>query len=125
MNPYDTAYSLAKALKNSQEYTSYCQVRDKLKGNEQALKMFKDMRQKEMELGRKQMIGQELTEKEREQFQSLRDLAMIHSVIKEYLQQEERLHVLMMDIQRIIGDALDIGIEEDDEEDEKDEGVSV
>lgn len=123
MNAYDSAYALAKALKNSQEHTSYCQVRDKLKSNEKALEMFKDMRQKEMELGRKQMAGQELTEAERDQFQNLRDMAMIHSVIKDYLQKEERLHVLMMDIQRIIGDALDIGLYEEGEE--EDEGDSL
>lgn len=114
MNAYDKAHELAKILKRSVEYTQYCQVRDKLKENEKALRMFQDMRKKEMELGQKQMLGQEIPEEELEQFQKQREVATLHSVIKDFLAKEERLHIFMMDIQKIIGEALDIGI--DDEE---------
>lgn len=114
MNPHDKAYSLAKALKESSEYKAYCQARDTLKSKKEVLNMFLDLRKKEMQLGQKQMMGQEITAEEKEQYQKMRELTAIHSLIREYLEKEERVHVLLMDVQKIIGEAVDIGINEDE-----------
>lgn len=116
MNPHDQAYSLAKALKESSEYKAYCQIREKINADEGVRNMFLDLRKKEMELGQKQMMGQEISEREKEQYQKLRELTTIHSVIQEYLEKEERVHVLLMDVQRIISEAIDVGIKEDKED---------
>ncbi len=117
MNVYDQAHKLARAISKSGEYRSYQKARESLLNNEQAREMFEDYRQLEEEISRKHMSDEEVTEQEIKRLRDMRDLLSSHSVINGYLQSEERLSVLLMDIQRIIGEAVDMGLDTDSDED--------
>ncbi len=116
MSVYDVANRLARAVKKSQQYKDYKQIREKILANEKTLAMIKDYQQEQIKLQSKQLSGQELSEEERERFENLREIIELNSDIKKYLESEYQISVLLNDIQNIIFSDLDIGIHGGDED---------
>lgn len=113
MSVYDLANNLAKELKESEEYKKYLEKRKKVLRNEKTKDMLLDFQQKQMELQAKKMSGEDLSEEETEKLEELRELIELNSDIKEYLQAEYRVNILLNDIQKIVFGDLELGIEEE------------
>lgn len=118
MNPYDQAHRLAKALKNSSQYQDYRRARGKVVNNPRVLEMIKDLHQKQFALQSKALMGKELTEEEKSRLNKLQEIVLMHDTAREYLEAEHQMIVLLADIQKIIGEAVEVGLPEDDEKDE-------
>ena len=117
MSVYSSAHKLAREIKNSDEYTKYCEVREKVMDDEKTVEMLQDFQQEQMRLQSKQMSGEELTDEDKEKFENLRNLVELNSDIKEYLEAERRVSTLLNDLQKILFGDLELGVfDRDDEE---------
>ncbi len=116
MTVYDIANNLAKELKESEEYEKYLEKREKVLSNEKTKKMLLDFQQEQMKLQAKKMSGEDLSEEETEKLEELRELIELNSDIKEYLQAEYRVNILLNDIQKIVFEDLELGIEEENKD---------
>lgn len=110
MNPYNCAHDLARALAESQEYRQYEEARKKLETNQENLKMVQDFRVKQLEIQQAQVMGQNVDERIKQLEPFFKVLSM-NPAINEFLQVEMRFSQMMMDIQKIIGEA--VGVNED------------
>ncbi len=106
MNPYDKAHELARALKLGDAFTRARNAKDKVEQDAFTLLMIQDFRKRQWELEAKQMMGQQLTEEEQKSFSKLASVIELNQDVREYLQAEYQLSVLMADIQRILADAI-------------------
>src|SRR6056297_2253573 len=121
MSVYDLANRLAKQIKNSDEYEDYLEKKKKVMQNEKTKEMLIDFQQEQMKLQAKQLSGEDLTEEEQEKLENLRDLVDINNDIKKYLQAEYRVNILLNDIQNIIFGDLELGIEEEEQNNKEEE----
>jgi cell fate (sporulation/competence/biofilm development) regulator YlbF (YheA/YmcA/DUF963 family) len=121
MSVYDLANRLAKQLKNSDEYEDYLDKKKKVMKNEKTKEMLLDFQQEQMKLQAKQLSGEDLTEEEQEKLENLRELVDLNQDIKKYLQAEYRVNILLNDIQKIIFGDLELGIEEEEENNKSEE----
>jgi len=115
MSVYDLANRIAKQIKMSDEYKEYLEKRDKVVNNEKTKEMLLDFQQEQMKLQAKQLSGEELNDEEKEKLENLRELVELNSNIKEYLQAEYKINIMLNDIQKIVFGDLNLGIEPEKE----------
>ncbi|MHB1628416.1 MAG: YlbF family regulator [Bacilli bacterium] len=106
MNPYDRVHELVRAIQDSEAFRAMKAAKGKIEPDEQAKRMLNDFHMKQLEFERKQLMGEESTESEREGLQKLYDVLQLHEPVREYLLAEYQLGVLMQDVQKILGEAL-------------------
>ena len=114
MAVYGTANKLAREIKESEEYTNYQEIRQKIMEDEPTRKMLQDYIDQQMKIQSKKMSGEELTEEEKQEVERLNNLVEINSNIKKYLQAEYQMSVMLNDLQNILFGDLDIGVMEED-----------
>lgn len=112
MSVYSTAHKLAREIKNSDEYSEYKEVRTKIMDDEKSKEMLRDYQKEQMKVQSKKMSGEELTEEDKEKLENLRNIIEINSDIKNYLEAEYRVSVLLNDLQEILFSDLELGIED-------------
>jgi cell fate (sporulation/competence/biofilm development) regulator YlbF (YheA/YmcA/DUF963 family) len=101
-NPYDKAYELAKAIRNSDEWKDFSQWQKVISQKPEELTLLNEFRGKQMEVQMKQMQGGQISPEEMEQLnQTFGQLQGIPSIQK-MLEAEQRLSRLMNDINLII-----------------------
>lgn len=110
INPYDQAHSLARALKESQEYKAFLTAKERIKGKASAEQMIGDFHKRQMDLQALVLQGKELTQEQREGFEKLYSVLTQDADIKEYLIAEQRLGTLLGDIYKIIGEAVEVDL---------------
>lgn len=106
MNVYDEAHSLAKAIKESNEFTNFDRIRQEVEKDEQVSSMLKDLQEKQIELQAAQMTGQELSPELMSQIQSMSTLIATKPLAAQYIQAETALSVMINDVFGIIGEAI-------------------
>lgn len=106
MNPYDLAHQLARALKESQEYREYKQAKANMDLDDDKKKMIEDYRQKQMEIHKRQIMGEKVDEAEVQKLHYLFNILTMDDQIKYLVEAEMRLARLLNDIYKIIEDAI-------------------
>lgn len=101
-NIYDTANSLEKELRDSEEYITLVAAFNEVKKDEAASKMYHEFQEVQMKLQQKQMSGEQITEDEIADAQKLAQTSGDNGVIKELMESEQRLSTLIEDLNRII-----------------------
>lgn len=101
-NIYDLAHSLAKGLKESEEFKTLKTSQELMESEETSKKMFNDFRQTQMDLQMKQMQGQEISQEEMEKANQLFETIKLNPAISRLLDSEQRLSVIIEDINKII-----------------------
>lgn len=91
----DAAYELEKAIRQSEEYVQLKQAYLAVEADETAKVMFDQLRQVQMNLQQKQMMGQEITQAEVEQVQSIMAHAQQNEKISFLIQAEQRLGLII------------------------------
>jgi len=104
MNVYDQAHGLAQAIKASEEFKQYNDVKGRVKANPELDNMLKDFQKKQFELQAKQMMGEEVTAESMAAVQSLYGIMANDPLCAEYLQAEMRFSLMMKDVYEIIGE---------------------
>lgn len=107
INVHDYAHNLARALKESPEVRSLSVARAKINGNSAAEQMVADIHKRQLELQTYAMQGKEPPAEQQEALERLYGVIQGHADVRDYLMAEQRLGVLMNDIYKIIGNAID------------------
>ncbi|MBU9720738.1 MULTISPECIES: YlbF family regulator [Bacillaceae] len=106
-NPYDKAQDLAKAVKESDEFTALKNLHDQVNNDEVAKRMLDNFRNVQLELQQKQMQGEQITEEEIQQAQKQFELVQQHEAISKLMEAEQRMSQLITDLNKAITEPLE------------------
>jgi cell fate (sporulation/competence/biofilm development) regulator YlbF (YheA/YmcA/DUF963 family) len=108
MNPIDLARQLAQSLADCPEYLNYKNAKEKLEHQEAAKIMFEDFRRKQLELERRKMNGEKALEAAETELRKLAEVVGLNLFVREYLMAEYQFSKLMMEIQKLLADAMEL-----------------
>lgn len=106
MNVYDIAHDLARAVKDSQEMTILKKAMADIESNADAKQMLDDFRQRQADVQRQIMSGETPASDEMENMEKLYEIINMNPTIRNMLEAERRLSIVMEDIQRILSEPL-------------------
>ena len=105
-NPYDKARELAAAIRDSDEYRAYMAAKEKAQMNPELVSALNDYQEKQFELQKKQVIGEEIGPDMMSQMQNLYQILARDPVAAEYLNAQIRFAILTNDVYQVLGDVL-------------------
>lgn len=105
-NLYDTANQLERELRQSAEFLAVKEAFEQVQQQEVAKKLFEEFRDVNVALQKKQLSGQEVTDEDVEKVQELYEKASQNELIKTLTEAEQRLNIIMQDINRILTASL-------------------
>ena len=108
MNVYDQAHGLAAAIRESEEFKQYDQLKKVVDENEELSKMIKDFQSKQFEAQAKQMM-EEAAPDMSQQIQNLYQIIMKDPMAAQYMQAEMRFSLMMNDVYKILGEVMGLG----------------
>lgn len=106
MNVYDSAHSLARAVRETPEYKEYVRLKKEISQNEELKNMIADFQQKQIEVQTQQMLGNQPESGIMEQIQSLYRIIASDPKAAEYMQAEMLFMRMISDIYGILGEAV-------------------
>jgi len=106
MTIHDQARELAQAIKKSDEYIAYVNVKERASQNADITEALNDFREKQFALQQKQLMGEEAGPEALEQMQGLAQVLMRDPLAAEYLQAEIRFTMLVNDVYGILAEAV-------------------
>ncbi len=106
MNIHDKAYELAAAIKESDEWKAIQEAQKILQKDKKIEEMYVALRTKQMELQQKQLAGIEVSEAEITGWQKQFEITMMHTDVKKLMEAENRLSVILEDVQKILFEAI-------------------
>lgn len=106
---YSRAYSLAEDLKNSDEYQSFCRIREIVMENDTKREMIKNYHQLKMK-AQAGIIQGKKDEDVQSQLKSLSEFLQFDEEASEFLFQENRVNRMISDIYKILADAVEIDL---------------
>lgn len=101
-NVYDAAYSLEKAIRESDEYTQLQQMYKEVNADPASKSMFDNFRQIQMNLQQKQMMGQDITEQEVQEAQATVAVVQQNEKISRLMQAEQRMSMIIGELNQLI-----------------------
>ena len=107
VNLYDLAYTVENGIRQSAEYAELKKQYEAVMADESARTMFHNFRDIQLKLQEKQMTGQEITEEEVQQAQKTVALVQQHEMISNLMEAEQRMSVVLGDLNRIITKPLE------------------
>lgn len=107
LNPYDKAYELAEAVRKSEAVERMRAARQRIEQDTTVLTMIQDFRKQQWELQRRELIGESLREDEQQDLLKFAEAVMINDDVREYLEAEHQLEVMLWDVQSIIAKATE------------------
>ena len=106
MNVYDEAHSLARAIKESNEYKEFDRMRKAVDADKECADMLKELTELQVQLQTAQLAGQQPDKEVFARFQSLSTMVATKPLAAQYLQAQGAFMVMMNDVFAIIGDAM-------------------
>ena len=113
MNVYDHAHALARALKESNEFKNYMEIKAKVSENEELSASLNDFQEKQIQLQAQQMFGQEGDASMGEQIQNLAGILMKDPLAARYMQAEMAFTMMFSDVYKILQEAIRMGPNEE------------
>lgn len=112
MAVYDKAHELARDLKNSPEYHEYMKIKKEVEAEPMTRKMLVDFMRGQFELQSRHMRGEQISTDEMEKFKKLSEVVQMNRKVMQYIEAEQRVAVLLEDVQRILIEGMEIGFKE-------------
>ena len=109
MNVYDEAHSLAKAIKESNEFREFDRLRKAVDDDKETSDMLKELTELQVQLQTAQLSGQQPDKDVFARFQSVNAMAMTKPLAMQYLQAQFALSTMINDVFGIIGEAIGMG----------------
>ena len=106
MNVYDEAHSLAKAIKESNEFKEFDRMRKAVDADKETSDMLKELTELQVQMQTAQMVGQQPDKDLFARFQSLNTMAMTKPLAVQYMQAQFALATMMNDVFGIVGEAI-------------------
>ncbi|NMB21316.1 MAG: YlbF family regulator [Firmicutes bacterium] len=118
MDVQKKAQELAAAIANSKEYTRMMSARQEVNKHQAAKVMLRDFQEKQLQLQKQQMSGEQITPDQEEQLQSLFGVISVNPYIRELFEAEFAFSGLMMQVNDALAAVLDLKEEDDETEEE-------
>lgn len=106
MNVYDEAHSLARAIRESNEFREFDRLRKQVDNDKECADMLKELTEIQMQLQAAQLSGQQPDKEMFARFQSLSTMAMTKPLAAQYLQAQMAIGTMMNDVFGIVGEAI-------------------
>jgi|LFRM01.1.fsa_nt_gb cell fate (sporulation/competence/biofilm development) regulator YlbF (YheA/YmcA/DUF963 family) len=106
MNVYDEAHSLAKAIKESNEFKEFDRIRKEVDKDKECSDMLKELTELQVQLQTTQLTGQQPDKDVFARFQSLSAMVMTKPLAAQYLQAQMAIATMMNDVFGIVGEAI-------------------
>lgn len=107
MNFYDKIHEMVKALKETEEYKKFINLKKEIKNDSKKSKMLKDFKDKQNEMQIEYIKNNGvMDENKNKEMQNLYSILIQDSKMCEYLEAEMKLNVMLADMQKIIGEAV-------------------
>ena len=106
MNVYDTANKLAKEIKESSEYIEYKKVKDKVNSNQEVKEKIDEFEKLRYDIQVLAMQGTKAEESKTQEMQKVYVELIQNELAKEYFNTELRFNVMLADVNKIIGEAV-------------------
>lgn len=101
-NVYDHAYSLEKAVRETDAFKQLKTSFESVMNDEGSKELFNQFRDTQVNLQEKQMSNQEISEAELEEARSVVEAVQQHESISQLMESEQQLNVMINDISKII-----------------------
>lgn len=108
MDVYSKAGELVEVLKQEEVYLEFIKWQDRVFDDSELKGMLLDLRNKEFEMHRHQLMGKEISEEQKESLRKFYEIARHDPTVGRYLDVEYHFSRMMMDIQKIINDAVPV-----------------
>ena len=106
MNVYDEAHSLAKAIKESNEFKEFDRIRKEVDQDKECSDMLKELTELQVQLQTIQLSGQQPDKDLFARFQSLSTMVMTKPLAAQYMQAQMAIATMMNDVFGIVGEAI-------------------
>ena len=108
MNVYDEAHSLARAIKESNEFLEFDKVRQEVNADKEVSEMIAEMQKLQLELQAAQISGAEPNADLMSRIQSLSTMMATKPLAAKFMQSEAAFSIMMNDVFKIIGEAMGV-----------------
>ncbi len=102
VNIYDDVNKLEAIFRQTEEFSAVKEALDTVAADEEAMEMFKNFREVQMNMQQKQMQDEEISEEELEHAQKVAQLAQGNEKIMTMLQAEMQLSGLLEEVNKIL-----------------------
>lgn len=106
MNVYDEAHSLARAIRESNEFREFDRMRKEVDKDKECSDMLKELTELQMQLQTAQLSGQQPDKDVFARFQSLSTMVMTKPLAAQYMQAQMAIATMMNDVFGIVGEAI-------------------
>ncbi|WP_077212630.1 YlbF family regulator [Bacillus dakarensis] len=103
----EAAMYFEKVIRESNEYKNLQKVCKELKKDSQARQIYNQINQLSTQLQQKQMMGQEIKQKEIAALQNMESAAQQNERIKRLMEADYQLNMMMMELNKIISKPLE------------------
>lgn len=107
MNFYDNINNLISSFKQTEEYKTYMELKEKLKNNEDAYKKIKEFKDKQSEIQISYLNGQEVSQDVQNEMQNLYSIVIQNDDSRKILELEMKINIMLADIQKALGEAVE------------------
>ncbi|MEZ4357610.1 MAG: YlbF family regulator [Eubacteriales bacterium] len=108
---YDKANELASLIKESDEFTKYKQLKDKIYEDETTKSLVKEYKKLQFEAQASYMTGKQPENELIEKLKKVGEVLQFNNDVSEYFAAEYKLNTLIGDIYKILGDACDVSLD--------------
>ena len=108
MNVYDEAHSLAKAIKESNEFKEFDRLRKIVDEDKDVSGMLKELQELQLQIQTAQMTGVQPDPEIMKRLQSVSTMASTKPLAAQYLTAQGAFSVMMNDVFQIIGEAMQL-----------------
>ena len=106
MYVYDEANNLAKAIKESKEYSDYKKAKEDLNNNIELKRKVDDFEKIRYDLQVMAFQGDKQDEEKQKKLKEMYEILMKESEIKDYFDIEVRFNIMLADVNRIISESV-------------------
>ena len=106
MNVYDEAHSLAKAIRESNEFKEFDKAKKAVDADKEMADMLKEFTELQIQLQTTQLAGQQPDKDVFARFQSLSAMVMTKPLAAKYLQAQITLSTMINDVFGIVAEAI-------------------
>lgn len=111
MNPYDLAHQLAAAMKQSEEYKEWKNLKTEAYQDDTNRALLDEYKKLQMQLQLQVAGGQQPSAEDMEKLQKLSGVLQFNQTASSYLMAEFRFQKMLADIYKILGDVAEVDID--------------
>jgi len=111
MNIYDQAHALARSLKESEEYTSYMQLKETAYQDDTNRALLDEYKRMQYQMQLKMAAGERMEEEEFQRMQKIAGLLQFNPDCSAFLLAEYRFQKTLADIYKILADVAGINLD--------------